>query len=94
MKINVDEKSLEKAFSSVPKKEERIENKKECKCSPGKDCECEKEEEVGFHKGTLNTLAAERNELIKMVGNVEMIMQAHLKRLEELGVKIEKQERK
>jgi len=49
-----------------------------------------KEEEIGFHKGALNTLAAERNELVKMIGNVEAIMQMHLKRLEELGVKIEK----
>ena len=48
-----------------------------------------KEEEIGVHKGSLNTLAAERAELIKMIGNVEAIMQAHLKRLEELGVKIE-----
>ena len=47
-----------------------------------------KEEETGFHKGALNTLAAERSELVKMVGNVEAIMQAHIKRLEELGVKI------
>lgn len=47
-----------------------------------------KEEEIGFHKGALNTLAAERNELVKMVGNVEAIMQAHMKRLEELGVNI------
>ncbi len=44
------------------------------------------EEEVGFHKGALNTLSAERNELVKMVGNVEAIMQAHIKRLKELGV--------
>jgi len=47
-------------------------------------------EEIGFHKGALNTLAAERNELVKMVQNVEAIMQAHLKRLEELGVDIKK----
>jgi len=47
------------------------------------------EEEVGFHKGALNTLAAERNELAKMIGNVEAIMSAHIKRLEELGVKIQ-----
>jgi len=47
-----------------------------------------KEEEVGFHKGALNTLVSERNELVKMVGNVEAIMQAHLGRLKELGVKI------
>jgi len=47
-----------------------------------------KEEEIGFHKGALNTLANERNELFKMMQNVEGIMQAHLKRLEELGIKI------
>ena len=49
-----------------------------------------KEEEIGFHKGALNTLANERNELFKMMQNVEVIMQAHIKRLEELGVKIGK----
>lgn len=53
-----------------------------------------KEEEIGVHKGALNTLLAERNELIKMIANIEAIMQAHLKRLEELGVKIERQEKK
>jgi len=47
-----------------------------------------KETEIGFHQGALNTLVAERNELVKMIGNVEAIMQAHIKRLEELGVKI------
>lgn len=47
------------------------------------------EEEISYHKGCLNTLAAERNELLKMIVNVEGIMQAHLKRLEELGVKID-----
>ena len=46
------------------------------------------EEEIGFHKGALNTLAAERTELVKMIGNVEAIMGAHAKRLEELGVKL------
>ena len=49
-----------------------------------------KEEEIGFHKGALNTLANERNELVKLIQNTEAIMQAHLKRLEELGVKIQK----
>ena len=48
-----------------------------------------KEEEIGFHKGALNTLINERNELIKMIQNIESIMQAHFKRLEELGVKIQ-----
>ena len=46
------------------------------------------DEEIGFHKGALNTLAAERAELVKMIGNVEAIMGAHAKRLEELGVKL------
>tara|TARA_Y100000310_G_C20102827_1_gene543552 strand:+ start:296 stop:517 length:222 start_codon:yes stop_codon:yes gene_type:complete len=48
------------------------------------------EQEIAFHQGCLNTLVNERNELIKMIGNVEAIMQGHLKRLEELGVKIQK----
>jgi hypothetical protein len=47
-----------------------------------------KEEEVGFHKGAVNTLVNERNELLKMMQNVEVVMQAHLKRLEDLGIKV------
>ncbi len=53
-----------------------------------------KEMEIGFHQGALNTLVAERNELFKMIQNVEAIMQMHLKRLEELGIKMPKQEGK
>jgi hypothetical protein len=44
------------------------------------------EEEIGFHKGSINTLVAERNELVKMVSNVEVILKAHVDRLKELGV--------
>jgi hypothetical protein len=33
-------------------------------------------------------LVSERTELVKMIGNVEAIMQAHLKRLKELGVEL------
>ncbi len=47
-----------------------------------------KEMEIGFHQGALNTLLNERNELIKMIQQTESVMQAHIKRLEELGVKI------
>jgi len=50
-----------------------------------------KEMEIGFHQGALNTLVNERNELFKMIQNVEAVMQAHMKRLEELGVKINTQ---
>ena len=50
-----------------------------------------KEEEIGFHKGSLNTLMAERNEIIKMITNIEAIMKAHITRLKELGVDIQTQ---
>ena len=49
-----------------------------------------KEQEIAFHQGAINTLVAERNELVKMVGNVDTILQMHMKRLEELGIKFEK----
>ena len=49
-----------------------------------------KEEEIGYHKGALTTLVNERNELLRMAQVVESIIQAHVKRLEELGIKIQK----
>jgi hypothetical protein len=52
-----------------------------------------KEEQIGFHKGSLNTLIAERNELIKIVQVTESLMQAHIKELEKLGVKIDSQQK-
>ncbi|MBR9676185.1 hypothetical protein GOV05_04195 [Candidatus Woesearchaeota archaeon] len=45
-----------------------------------------KDEQVGFHKGALKTLAAERQELSKIVGIVEQLMNMHLEQLKELGV--------
>ena len=50
-----------------------------------------KEEEIGYHKGSVMTLANERNELIRIIQTIDTIMQAHLKRMEELGVKVKKQ---
>lgn len=50
-----------------------------------------KEQEIGHHQGALSTLLNERNELVKMIQNVEAVMQAHIKRLEELGIKIQTQ---
>ncbi|MBI2045464.1 hypothetical protein HYT23_05370 [Candidatus Pacearchaeota archaeon] len=49
-----------------------------------------KEEEIGYHKGAVNTLLNERNELVRIIGIVEALAQTHLKRLEQLGVKIAK----
>ncbi|MCK9596023.1 hypothetical protein M0R19_02475 [Candidatus Pacearchaeota archaeon] len=48
-----------------------------------------KEMEIGFHQGALNTLLNERNELFKIIQQVEQVMKAHMKRLEELGIKIQ-----
>ena len=55
-----------------------------------KPAQMSKEMESGFHQGALNTLVNERNELFKIIQNVEVVMQAHIKRLEDLGVKIQK----
>jgi len=84
--VKIDKESLERALTSNKSAEKPVEKPEQPQMTP--------EEEIGFHKGSLNTLAAERNELAKMVGNVEVIMQAHLKRLEELGVKIQTEEKK
>ena len=48
-----------------------------------------KEEMTGFHKGSINTLMAERNELLKIVEITENLINAHVKELEKLGVKLE-----
>jgi hypothetical protein len=71
MEINKD--NLEKALSKKDKerKEAPLMNK---------------ESEIGFHEGALNTLAAERIELLRVVQNVEKIISMHLSRLKELGV--------
>lgn len=49
------------------------------------------DEQIGFHKGALKTLAAERQELLKMTSIVEQLMQIHLKGLQELGVDLSKE---
>lgn len=49
-----------------------------------------KDEQIGFHKGSLTTLAKEREELIRIVQVVEQLMQMHIKALQELGVDLAK----
>ena len=49
-----------------------------------------KDEQIGFHKGALSTLAKEREEFVKILGIVEQLMQMHIKALKELGVDLEK----
>jgi len=52
------------------------------------------DEQIGFHKGSIATLAKERQELIKVVQITEQLMQAHIKALKELGVDLEKEAKK
>lgn len=49
-----------------------------------------KEEQIGFHKGALSTLAKEREEMIKILNVVEQLMKLHIKALKDLGVDLEK----
>ncbi|MBI2658143.1 hypothetical protein HYX08_05615 [Candidatus Woesearchaeota archaeon] len=50
-----------------------------------------KDEQIGFHKGALTTLAKEREEMMKILSIVEQLMQMHIKSLQELGVDLQKQ---
>ena len=77
--VEINNDSLEKALSSK---------------GETKNPQMSKEMEIGFHQGASNTLVNERNELIKIIAQVEQVMQAHLKRLEGLGVKIQKNSKK
>ena len=47
-----------------------------------------KMEMIGFHKGSITTLANERRELATMIGNVDKLIAAHIKALQDMGVKI------
>jgi len=48
------------------------------------------EERIGFHKGCLDTLMKEREELLKIVSVTEQLMTVHIKSLKELGVDLQK----
>jgi len=52
------------------------------------------DEQIGFHKGALTTLAKEREELVRMVTIVEQLMQMHIKALKDLGVDLEAEAKK
>ena len=53
-----------------------------------------KDEQIGFHKGSLTTLAKERQELGRMIAIVEQLMQMHVKALKDLGVDLESEAKK
>ena len=51
--------------------------------------EANKDEQIGFHKGALSTLAKEREEMLKILQIVEQLMQMHIKGLKDLGIDLE-----
>ena len=51
-----------------------------------------KDEQIGFHKGSLSTLSKEREEMARILNIVEQLMQMHIGALKDLGVDISKQE--
>ena len=53
-----------------------------------------RDEQVGFHKGALSTLAKERQEMLKILNIVEQLMQMHIKALKDLGVDLEQEAKK
>ncbi len=50
------------------------------------DSEQNKDERIGFHKGSLAVLAKERQEMQRILSIVEQLMQMHLTELKDLGV--------
>lgn len=46
------------------------------------------EEQIGYHKGSIQTLVNERNELIRIAQVTESLIKAHLEELRKLGVNI------
>ena len=53
--------------------------------------EVSKDEQIGFHKGALSTLAKEREEMMKILSIVEQLMQMHVKALKDLGIDLAKE---
>jgi hypothetical protein len=56
-----------------------------------KQSDISKEEQIGFHKGSLSTLAKERAEMLKILQIVEQLMHMHITALKDLGVDLQKE---
>jgi len=56
--------------------------------------EMSKEEKIGFHKGSLATLAKEREEMLRILQIVEQLMQMHVKELKDMGIDLAAQAKK
>lgn len=53
-----------------------------------------RDEQIGFHKGSLSVLARERQEMQRILGIIEQLMQMHLSELKGLGVDLSTQVKK
>lgn len=53
------------------------------------DKEVSKDEQIGFHKGSLSTLGKERAELARILSIVEQLIQVHVQELKRLGVNLD-----
>lgn len=53
-----------------------------------------KDEQIGFHKGSLAVLAKEQESFVQILHVVQQLMQAHVKALKELGVDLEAEMKK
>ena len=74
-------------------KKETKETKTESK-SPAAGAGMSREEQIGFHKGSLSTLAKEREEMLRILNIVEQLMQMHIKSLQDLGIDLAKEAQK
>ncbi|MGV8168768.1 MAG: hypothetical protein ACP5N3_01815 [Candidatus Nanoarchaeia archaeon] len=61
------------------------------KAKPESQGKQSKDEQIGFHKGSLSTLIKERQEMVRILGIVEQLIQMHMGALKELGVDIQKE---
>ena len=52
----------------------------------GEQAQMSKDEQIGFHKGSLSVLSKEREEMLRILNIVEQLMQMHVKGLQDLGV--------
>lgn len=51
-----------------------------------------KDEQIGFHKGSLTTLLKEKEALVNMLNVVDQLIQMHSRGLQDLGVDVSKQQ--
>lgn len=52
----------------------------------------DEQQTIGYHKGALETLSKEREELSRILNIVEQLMQMHISSLQDLGVDITEQD--